>query len=88
MKHSPVPTANAAAVTTAIIYVVCRTAFVVAPDLSMSIAQSWFHGIDISRISALNLSTESFMLGIISATIGAWLPGYLFASVYNSFVRK
>ncbi len=88
MKHPPVPTANAAAVTTAVIYVVCRTAFVVAPDLAMSIGQSWFHGIDISRISALNLSTESFVLGIGSATIGAWLAGYLFASVYNSFVKK
>ncbi|MBI4062609.1 hypothetical protein HY410_01665 [Candidatus Gottesmanbacteria bacterium] len=88
MKHPPVPTANAAAVTAAIIYVVCRTAFVVAPDLSMNIARSWFHGIDISRISALNLSTESFILGIISATIGAWLAGYLFATVYNSFVKK
>lgn len=88
MKHPPVPTANAAAITTAVIYVVCRTAFVVAPDLAMSIGQSWFHGIDISRISALNLSTESFVLGIVSVTIGAWLAGYLFSWVYNLFTNR
>jgi hypothetical protein len=52
MKHHPTATANALAATTAIIYVVCRGAFVVAPDLTMTIAKSWFHGIDISLIAA------------------------------------
>ncbi len=88
MKHDPTATANAAAVTTAIIYVVCRTAFVVVPDLALAIGQSWFHGIDISKISALNLSTESFILGIISSTVGAWLVGYVYAKIYNSFAKK
>ena len=57
MKHDPNVTANATAVTTAIIYVVCRVAFIVAPDLSMAISRSWFHGIDISLIAAKTIPT-------------------------------
>ncbi len=79
--------ANASAVVTAIVFVVCRAAFMVAPDLALAIGKSWFHGIDIGKIAAVNLTTDSFVLGIISATIGAWLVGYLFAVSYNMFVK-
>lgn len=88
MKHHPTATANALAATTAIIYVVCRGAFVVAPDLAMTIAKSWFHGIDISLIAVQSVDTGSWVVGIVSATAGAWLTGYLFAVVYNKFVKK
>lgn len=88
MKHHPIATANASAITTAIVFLVCRVGFAIAPDLSMQIARSWFHGIDISRISALNLSTESFVLGLVTATLGAWLVGYIFAVTYNYFTKK
>lgn len=88
MKHDPNTTANATAVTTAIVYIVCRTAFVIAPELFMGISRSWFHGIDISLIAAKNIPPGSFVMGLISATIGAWLVGYLFASLYNSFLKK
>lgn len=87
MKHSPLVTANAVAATTAIIYVVCRVLVGLFPAISMNVARSWFHGIDISKISAWNLSTESFILGIISATVFAWLVGYIFAKLYNYFLR-
>ncbi len=88
MKHNPMATANATAITAAIVFIVCRVAFSLAPDFSMDIAKSWFHGIDISRISALNLSTDSFILGFVTATVGAWLVGYVFAISYNLFVKK
>lgn len=88
MKHNPTVTANATAITTAIVYVVCRVGFLVAPELSMAIGRSWFHGIDISLIAAKNMPPGSFMLGLISATIGAWLVGYLFANLYNAFLKK
>lgn len=88
MKHNPIGTANATAVTTAVVYIICRMLVGLFPKISMNVAQSWFHGIDISKISAWNLSTESFILGIISATIFAWLVGYLFANLYNYFSKK
>ena len=87
MKHNPLTTANAVAATTAIVYVACRLLVGLFPEISMNVAKSWFHGIDISKISAWNLSTEAFILGIVSATIGAWLVGYLFARLYYYFLK-
>lgn len=87
MKHNPLVTANAVAATTTIVYVACRALVGFFPEISMNIARSWFHGIDISKISAWNLSAESFILGIVSATISAWLVGYLFAKLYNYFLK-
>ena len=88
MKHEPKAAANAAAVTVAVLYVVCRIAVALFPDLAMSIAQSWFHGIQLTQIPELNLSLGSFVLGLTTSTIGTWLVGYLFASSYNYFVKK
>ena len=88
MKHNPSTTANAAAATIAVIYVVCALFFVIAPDLSMAITKTWFHGIDISLIDARTATVGSFTLGLVSGTISAWLVGYLFAVLYNIFVDK
>lgn len=88
MKHYPLATAHAAAATTAVIYVVCAAFFVLAPDLSMEIAKTWFHGIDISLIDTRTVSIGSFVLGLVSATVSAWGVGWLFATLYNSFAKK
>ncbi len=88
MKHLPMATANAAAVTVAIIYIVCAGAFIVAPEFAMSIGKSWFHGIDLSAFSAPEITVSSFLLGIVTATAGAWLVGYVFATAYNTFLKK
>ena len=88
MKHDPKTTAHAAAATVAGIYVVCATAFVLLPDLTMSVARSWFHGIDIGGLAASQVTVDSFILGIISAIALAWLVGYAFATLYNYFLKK
>jgi len=85
MKHDPTSTANALAVTSAILYVFCRIAVSLFPDLSVAIAQSWFHGLETSQVTGWSLSIGSFVLGLVSFTIAAWLTGYLFAKVYIFF---
>ncbi len=89
MKHLPIPTANATAATVAVVYIFCALGVLLFPDISMTIARSWFHGIDISK---LTLSTQtnsgSLVLGFITATGGGWLLGYIFASFYNTFANK
>jgi len=87
-SHEPVPTANATAATVAVIYVVCATSIALAPDLAMQVARSWFHGIRLEEISGWNLSAESLVLGFVTATAGAWLLGFVFATCYNYFARK
>lgn len=81
-------TANALAVTSAIVYVVCRVLVGLAPDLMFNVGQSWFHGIELQRLGSWTLTTENFILGVISITVTGWLAGYLYAFVYNMFLGK
>lgn len=87
-KSNSLAIANATAVTTAVVFVVCRVGIGLFPDLSFTLAQSWFHGIELTKLGSWNLTTESFVLGLVSATIGAWLVGYLSATIYNCFLKK
>lgn len=86
--HEPVATANALATTIAIGYVVCAIFVVVAPDLSREITKALFHGVEITQFDGRTASMGSFVLGFISATVGSWLMGYLFAVMYTFFSKK
>lgn len=88
MKHQPIVTANAAAVTVAIVYITCATAVALFPEFTMNVIRSWFHGIDLSKISSWNFSIESLVLGFVTATAYGWFIGYVFAHAYNSFLKK
>ncbi len=88
MKHNPVTTANAVGVTTAIVFVACRILVGLFPDISFTIAQSWFHGLQLTKLETWNLSFSDFLLGLISSTITAWVVGFIFAKVYNSFAKR
>lgn len=69
MKGYAIP--NALAVTTAIVFVLCRLLIGLFPDASFNIAQSWFHGIELSKLGAWNLTMSSLIMGLISSTITA-----------------
>lgn len=88
MKHNPLTTANAAGLTTAIVFVACRILVGLFPDLFFSIAQSWFHGIALNKLDPLTLTSSTFLLGLVSSAVTAWLIGYLFANLYNYFAKK
>jgi len=85
MKNQSYAIQNALAVTTAIIYVLCR--LLVFPNEFFAIAQSWFHGVEFSRLDVGNLTMSAFIVGLISSTITAWVVGYIFIKVYRSFVK-
>lgn len=85
MKGYAIP--NALAVTTAIVYAVCRLFVSLFPDASFAITQSWFHGIALSKLGAWDLTFGSFILGIISSAVTAWIIGYIFVKVF-AFFRK
>jgi len=78
---------NALAATTAIVYVICRALVGLFPDASFAVAQSLFHGIELSQLGAWNLTAQSFVLGIISSTVTAWVIGYIFVAVHKAFSK-
>ncbi len=87
MKHNSIAVANAFAATIGIFYIGCRLLVGLFPDLMFSIAQSWFHGIELTKLGTWNLSMATFLVGLISSVIFAWVTGYIFVTVYNYFNR-
>ncbi|KKR54776.1 MAG: hypothetical protein UT92_C0013G0012 [Candidatus Curtissbacteria bacterium GW2011_GWA1_40_24] len=79
--------ANAAAITIGAIYIVCSILVVLLPGFFKVVSQSWFHGVDLSLIWT-GSARGNFLLGLITAVVGAWLVGYIFAWFYNQFAKK
>lgn len=71
-----------------VFYSLCALAAIYFPDLATSIAQTWFHGINISLIQTWEISLESFISGLITSMIVAWTTGYLLTGFYNYFTKK
>lgn len=88
LPHDPMATANAVAATTAAVFVTCRLLVGFVPNFMFTVAQSWLHGVELTKMSAWNVSTSAFLLGLISATLFAWAVGYVFALFYNKFAEK
>ena len=88
MKHQPYATANATACTAILLYATCALLVAIAPELTINIFQSWFHGIDISQIATWNVTGGSLFMGFVTMTGYAWVMGYIFALLYNSFLKK
>ena len=84
MKLKETAWANASAILTGVVYLVCAAFVTILPDLSKSVMQSWFHGIDLEALWT-GAPRGNFILGLVSAIIGTWLVGYLFAWLYNRF---
>ncbi|HLC94640.1 MAG TPA: DUF5676 family membrane protein [Patescibacteria group bacterium] len=78
---------NALALTTAIIYVACRILVALFPDGFFAIGQSWFHGIVLNRLDTSSLTMTSFIVGLISSTIAAWIIGYIYAKAHEMFSK-
>lgn len=87
MKQQPYVLANSLAMTVAIFYIFCRVGVGLFPEVFFNIAQSWFHGIEFSRLDPGSLTVTSFILGFISATFFAWITGYVFARIYKFFLK-
>ncbi len=88
MKTQSYAIPNALAVTTAIVFALCRLLVGLFPDISFAIAQSWFHGIEISKLGAWDLTTPAFILGIISLTVTAWIVGFIFITCFKLVTRS
>lgn len=89
MKHDPKATANALAVIATGFSLICAVLAIWAPDLLLSIGQSWAHRLDMSAVWMDKAPDLPIIIwGLITVSITAWVTGYAFALVYNWFLGK
>src|SRR3989344_5290309 len=78
--------ANALAVVTLGVYVVCRVLALVASDLLFAIGQSWFHTWNLDAVkSVAPFDLGIFIIGAVTSTALVWITAYAAANLYNRF---
>jgi len=85
---NPVLVGKALAATTAIFYLACIALIAIYPQATMDLFAKMFHGIDISKIATAPASIDSILIGLVEIIIYAYLAGWLFARIYNYFLKK
>lgn len=84
----PQALANAVAVVGLGLYVVCRVASLIAPDLLFSIGQSWFHTISIESMrNTASMDFGTFVFGGVTIGALAWVTAYSTAALYNKWTK-
>ena len=86
MKLKEITFANALAAFTAILFIVCRLGIALFPDFSKLLVVSWFHGFDVEALWSPAFQ-GSMVLGFVSAAVGGWLSGWVFAKIYNKMLK-
>ncbi len=79
-------TALALGATSGIVSIACFLILWIWPS-SLFLLGKIFHGIDLTKMAATNLSATDAILGLIVAVVIGLLVGALFAKVYNFFVK-
>ena len=87
MQLHPKAFANASALVVGALYLVCAALVAIAPDFFLSVANSWVHALDLTKIKAVNFTAGKLLIGLVSITVVSWAVDYLFAVVYNLFVK-
>ena len=80
--------ALATGITTTIFSLVCAILFWLAPQISLTIFNSLFHGIDLTKIAKNDLTFGSVILGLIISFIIGYLFGLLLTIFYNKFHKE
>ena len=88
MKHDEKALANTFAVFVAIIYLACGLIVAVAPNFMKLVTRSWVHGIELAESWSGRAFPGNFLLGLVTAVVGAWISGWIFARLYNFFLKK
>lgn len=82
-KLKPKTTGYALASVSGIVSLVCLLLIVIAKDFTINLFSAIFHGIDLSQITADNITIGSVILGFVEVVIAGFILGWLFAKVYN-----
>jgi len=79
----PIPLGNAAAVLSALLYVLCAIMVAIAPGTYLAVAESWLHGVQLTAADAVGISAGGFLLGITTLAATVWVSAAGLAVLYN-----
>lgn len=85
-KLNAMAIANTLAIITAIAYIICAVVLRVSKDFAIILVNYLFHGIDVTNIIVMR-GIGYTAISIIFGVIVMWIFGYLFAVIYNKFVK-
>lgn len=77
--------ANAFALLTAIVYVICAGWVVVSRSGFMALTGTWIHGIDMEALPFKTPTFGDLVIGFVTATAAAWVAAYLLGWFYKRF---
>jgi len=82
--------ALAAAITFAALSLACAAAIAIAPDATLVLVGSWFHGLDLKLLvppGGKPITVVQLVVGTISAGVVAFVIAALLAGCYNALNR-
>ena len=82
--------ALAAAAAFAALYVVCALAFILSPDNTIALFNTWFHGMDLKLLvppGGKTVTATQVVVGVVSAAVVSFAGGAVLASCYNMLGR-
>ena len=86
--HKPIPMANALTIVGLGLYVGCRIAALIVPDLFFAVGQSWLHNFNLNAIKAVpTFDLGTFLLGGITWGVLVWVTAYSATSLYNKLAK-
>jgi hypothetical protein len=88
MKLDKMVIANAFALASAIVWVICSASVFLLPDLSMIIAGWWAHGLNLSPLGSFRLDLTNFLLGGVTLTLASWGTGYILGWSWEKVSKK
>lgn len=88
-KLNPWAVGAALAITLAVAYSVCATAFALRPEETLAFFNAWFHGVDLRVLqpAAKTFTLGVFFYGLSGIVLTGFAMGVVYAVVYN-LVRR
>lgn len=71
-----------------IISLICLVLVLIAPTFALNLFGSFMHGVDLTKIAITPTIGGKTLLGFVTALVGGYLIGIIFAAIYNKFAKQ
>lgn len=89
-RVNPASLGLALAITAAVLNLACAGLVAIAPEATITIFQSWWHGIDVSMLAKTSppITLKSVAMGLVTISAFAFVVGFVFGVVNNMVAHR